>query len=440
MPATKREQLEKLVHDMQTLADAADLKGDFTAEEREQLIRMMGDSKRLGDEIKDEATINGGLADAKAFLAQLGQPADNGNGKANPALIHDLTVSGLPMNPTGGKTLGELFVASPAYEDFTARYGGLDGIIKPSTKGIQSAPFQVDLKDLVTGGSATSAGAAVRNDMYAPITDLIGERELTVDDLVSKGTTGSDTIEFVRITAKTNNASPVVEASVTSGTSGTKPESALTLEVVSTTVKTIAHWIPITKRAASDAPQVRTLVDNFLRYGLEEELEDQELNGSGSGENFEGISTAVTQSVGSTGTDIDAIVDAIRTVRVTGRRRPNAVVFHPNDWYSTNFLLAKTGDGTNSAANYLIGDPRASVDQLNQLWGLKVVVTEAQTENTALVGDFRFAMRWAREGVTISVSDSHSDFFIRNMLAILGERRDAFGVLDIQSFCEVTAV
>ena len=436
MAATKREQLEKLVHDMQTLADAADVKGDFSAEEREQMIRMMADSKRLSQEIKDEATISGGLSEAKEFLAALAAPpAERKNGEK-----HDLTVSGLPMYPTGGKTLGEMFVESPAYGDFVSRYAGADGIIKPSTKGIQSGQFTVDLKDLITGGSATSAGAAVRNDLYAPITDLVGERELTVDDLVTKGQTMSDTVEYVRVTGKTNNASPVVEASAASGTWGIKPESAMTLEVVSTTVKTIAHWIPITKRAASDAPQVRTLVDSFLRYGLEEELEDQELNGAGTGENFEGITTAVTQSVASAGTDIDAVVDAIRTVRVTGRRRPNALVINPADWYSTNFLLAKTGDGTNSAANYLVGDPRASIDQLNTLWGLRVVVTEAMAENTALVGDFRFAVRWAREGVSISVSDSHSDFFIRNLLAILAERRDAFGVLDIQAFCEITGV
>jgi HK97 family phage major capsid protein len=435
MGATKREQLEKLVHDMQSLADAADVKGDFSSDDRQRLIDMMADSKRLSDEIKEEATINGGLADAKAFLANLASPAESKNGEK-----HDLTVSGLPMNPPAGKTLGEMFIESPAYGDFKARYAGADGLIKPSTKGIQSGQFTAEMKDLITGGSATSAGAAVRNDMYAPITDLIGERELTVDDLVSKGTTTSDTVEYVRVTGKTNNASPVVEASAASGTWGIKPESALALEVVSTTVKTIAHWMPITKRAASDAPQVRSLIDTFLRYGLEEELEDQELNGAGTGENFEGITVAVTQSVGSTGTDIDAIVDAIRTVRVTGRRRPDAMVINPLDWYSTNFLLAKTGDGTNSSANYLVGDPRASVDQLNQLWGLKVVVTEAMAENTALVGDFRFAMRWAREGVSISVSDSHSDFFIRNLLAILGERRDAFGVLDVQAFCEVTAI
>lgn len=431
MPMTKREQLEKLVHDMQAVADEADAKGDFTAEQRQSIVAMAADVKRLKEEIVSEAEASGTLADAKGFLAGLA-------GKSEPTAAdkHDLTVDGLPMNPQG-KTLGELFVGSDAYADFKGRYAGRDGVIPASSKGIQSAPFMADMgtKDLVTGASATSAGAAVFNDQYGSITDLIGERDLTVADIVTRGTTDSDTVEYVRVTGKTNAASPVVEASAASGTSGTKPESAMTLEVVSTTVKTVAHWMPMTKRAASDAPQVRTLVDNFLRYGLLEELEDQILNGSGSGENFTGIlNTSGISTVGSAGTDIDAIVDAIRTIR-NDRRRPNAVVFHPNDWYSTGFLLAK-----DSQQRYLIGDPRASVEQLNQIWGLQVVVTEAMTENTALVGEFRQAVLWEREGISLSVSDSHSDYFVRNLLAILAELRAAFGVLDPDAFCTVTAI
>ena len=191
----------------------------------------------------------------------------------------------------------------------------------------------------------------------------------------------------------------------------------------------------MTKRAASDAGQVRTLVDAFLRYGLTEELEDQVLTGSGTGENFTGILNSGIMTVGSAGTDIDAVVDAIRTIRVTGRRRPSAVVMHPNDWYSTGFLLAK-----DSQNRYLIGDPRASLEQLNTLWGMRVVVTEAMTENTALVGDFRFGVLWEREGVSLSVTDSHLDFFTRNLLAILAEMRAGFGVLDAQAFCTVTSV
>lgn len=445
--ATTREQLEKLVHDTQAFADEVDAKGTQSAEDTKKLLDMVADVKRLSEQVKADGERTGALSDAKAFLAALAGPT-NGDGAAAPKLgAASHTVGGLAMD-TRGKTFGELFVESEQYTDFRKRYGGRDGVIPSSTKGIQSGSFQTDMKALVTGTSSTSAGAFVENDRYAGVTDLIGERELVLPQLLTRGTTDSDTIEYVRITGKTNNAAGVAEATssgqpavynaptaaeLTAG--GYKPESGIALEVVSTTVKTLAHWMPMTKRAASDAGQVRTLVDSFLRYGLNEVLETQVLSGNGSGENFQGILNAGILTVGSAGTDIDAIVDAIRTVRVTGRRRPTAVVMHPNDWFSTGFLLAKNANG-----DYLIGDPRASLEQLNSLWGLQVITTEAMTENTALVGDFRFGVLWEREGITVTVSDSHLDFFTRNLLAILAEMRAGFGVLDAQAFCSVTAV
>jgi HK97 family phage major capsid protein len=445
MSTNLREQLETAVKGLETFADDLDAKGTVpSAEDLENIKNRMAEIGSLKEQIKADAELKGEVADAKAFLNSL-----SGTAPAAPERV--VTASGLPMNPNG-KTFGQLFTESEAYSDFVKRFSK-NGVIPNAVKGVQSEPFSgaVDLKTLVTGSSSTSAGAFVRNDLYAPVTDLVGERELTVADIVTKGSTTSDTVDYVRVTGKTNNAAPTAEAvnadpGAVSGASpgpytvaaasGVKPESGLALEVVSTTVKTIAHWIPITKRAASDASQVRTLVDNFLRYGLNEELEDQMVNGNGSGENFTGIlQTSGIQTTGSAGTDIDAIVDAIAKVRTVGRRRPTAMVIHPNDWYSAGFLTAKDTQG-----NYLVGDPRASVDQLNQLWGLQVVVSEAVTENTALVGDFRQAVLWEREGVSLLVSDQHADFFTRNLLAILAEMRAAFGVLDPQAFCTVTAV
>jgi HK97 family phage major capsid protein len=415
--STARTQLEAAVKGLEKFADDLDAAGNTpSAEDITNIKNRMTEIGSLKEQVKAEAEVAGNLADAKSFLSSL---SPKGDGVESDKV--ELTETGMPMNPNG-KTFGEMFVASPAYEDFVGRYA----------------------KTLITGLSSTSAGAYVQNDRYPSTVDLIGQRELTVRDLVTIGSTESDTVEYVRVTGKTNAAAPVAEAT-SSGLStvyntpdaaqGYKPESALALEVVSTTVKTIAHWIPITKRAASDASQVRTLVDNFLRYGLEEELEDQMLSGAGTGENFTGILSSSPQTVGSAGTDIDAVVDAIAAVRVTGRRKPNALVINPSDWYSTGFLTAK-----DTAGNYLIGDPRASIDQLNTLWGLRVVVTEGLAANTALVGDFTQAVLWEREGVSLMVSDQHSDFFTRNLLAILAEMRAAFGVLDPQAFCTITAV
>lgn len=441
--STYRAQLETAVTALEKFADDLDAKGVIpSAEDLANIKNRMAEIKTLKDQVKNEAEVKGEVADAKAFLRTL-------SGAPDPAAPKNLvTAEGLPMNPSG-KTFGEMFLESEGYKDFLGRYSR-DGVIPNATKGVQSAPFKIDSKALVTGTSATSAGAFVVNDRYGPVTDLVGERELTVRDLVTVGSTVSDTVEYVRVTGRTNNAAPVAEAAnadpgaisgespgpyTVAAASGVKPQSDLTFEVVSTTVKTIAHWIPITKRAVADAGQVRTMIDSFLRYGLNEELEDQMLSGAGGGENFTGILNSGILTVGSAGTDIDGIVDAIRAVRVTGRRRPTGLVIHPNDWYSAGFLTAKDTQG-----NYLIGDPRASIDQLNTLWGLSVVVSEAIAENTALVGDFRQAVLWEREGIDVLVSDQHADFFTRNLLAILAEMRAAFGVLDPQGFCTVTGV
>jgi HK97 family phage major capsid protein len=458
--ATKRERLEKLVHDMKAYADELDAKEAPTADEVKKLNDMGTDVVALKDAIVAEATAGGTVDMAKAFLADLaGTPTPgSGGGGGGEAAVKDGIV-----NPAG-MTLGEAFVKSPAYAEFVDNYRGADGRIR-EVSGIKTAAFELggfdrrgfnraaaaegraQAKALVTGADDTSGGAFVTPYRYAPVTDLIGERELTVRDLCTNIPITTDTFEFVQVTGKTNNAAAVAEATsaddptVVDGVitpvagAGLKPESALTLAVKTTPVETIAHLMPITRRAAADAPQVRALVDAFLLYGLAEEEEDQLLNGNGTSPNLRGIlQTAGILTVGSAGTDLDAVVDAIRTVRAR-RRRPTAMVVHPNDWYSTGFLLAKDGQG-----RYILGDPRADIDQLSTLWGLRVVVTEAMTENTALVGEFRQAVVADRQQSAIYVTDSHKDWFARNLLAVLAEERLGFGVLDPEAFCTVTAI
>jgi hypothetical protein len=44
---------------------------------------------------------------------------------------------------------------------------------------------------------------------------------------------------------------------------------------------------------------------------------------------------------------------------------------------------------------------------------------------------------WDREQAMISVSDSHADFFIRNLVAILCELRAAMGIIRPTAFVEI---
>jgi HK97 family phage major capsid protein len=113
----------------------------------------------------------------------------------------------------------------------------------------------------------------VQNDWRGLQTGLEAfQRPLRLRDVVTPGSTTSDTIEYARITGVTNNAAPVPEATEVAGTSGTKPMSGMTTAKVTTPVRTIAHWIPVTRRALSDAAQIRTLIDATCGTGSKKSL------------------------------------------------------------------------------------------------------------------------------------------------------------------------
>src|SRR5690606_12954662 len=180
------------------------------------------------------------------------------------------------------RSLGEQFVED---EQFKAWLKGVaPGGRVPERMQLTSPPialkggFNLFKKDLITGASDTSAGAFVTPDntgIYEPL----GRYPLTLRDLISVRQTTSDTVEFVRQTAQVTQAAVVPEADLTDHTgatgqvSGEKPEGAMAFERVTETVKTLAVWVPATRRALSDAAQLRGLIDQELREDLAEEFE-----------------------------------------------------------------------------------------------------------------------------------------------------------------------
>jgi HK97 family phage major capsid protein len=146
---------------------------------------------------------------------------------------------GDPEDRKSFKSIGEEVLGNERFMDYLKNLTANGRV--PSREQIQTP--RVEVKTLLTGSSATSAGPLVNID-YKPILDRMYERPLTVIDLITKGETSGDTVEFARITGVTNNAAPVAEATATGDGTGVKPESAMALEAVTETVKTIAHWIP----------------------------------------------------------------------------------------------------------------------------------------------------------------------------------------------------
>lgn len=406
-------------------AKAAEVDSLFSKSDENDGQMSDDDYNRVKNLNKEIETIEHRVADLKERDGMRSANSDRLKGLREPA-----AGSG-PRFPSGGDTkgngtatiqrYGKQFVEDEQYRSWlkTAAPGGhfrermkIDSPAVP-IKGLTA-------KSLITGASDTSAGALVFNDVQAGL-NMLGRRPLSIRDVITVGMTDSDTVEYVSVTSETNNAAPVGEATATSGSSGTKPESGFAMAKVTQAVKSIAHWIPATTRSIADAGQVMTLIDNFLEWGLQEELEDQIVIGDGVGENLTGIFNTSGIQTQAWATDILTTLRKARTkVRTVGRATPTAYVLHPNDWETIDLLQDNEG-------RYFYGGP--SILGMPRLWGLPVVECEGVTEGYGLVGNMRTAVLWDREQATIQISNSHQDFFVRNLVAILAELRAAFGVI-----------
>ena len=294
---------------------------------------------------------------------------------------------------------------------------------------------------LLTGTSDPAGGVLNVPERYPGIVDL-PRLPLGILDLITVGQTDSNAVEFVRLLARTINAAEVAEASstaeigdgtggtVTAAAGGVKPESGLTFEEVVEAVKTIAHWIPATRNQLSDAAMLRTLIDAEMTTGVTRRAELQIAQGNGTAPNIRGILNtsgiaSYTQGTAdATEPRADAIHRKFTLLRLAGFE-PSGEVIHPTDWQEIR--LSK--DDNN---NYIWGPP--SLAGQMQIWGTPVVSSIAAPVGTSLGGEWARALFLIREAVKILVSDSHKDWFTRNIVAILAEMRGVLVVPRPQAF------
>ncbi|KYK00836.1 MULTISPECIES: phage major capsid protein [unclassified Micrococcus] len=409
-------------------AEKADREGRaLTDAERTEYDQHMAKGRDLLEQIKVAKRDAEVLDQAKSLAQEIGGYAvDDIEGQKD---------AGTPTQRV--KNLGLEVISSPQFKAMMKGFTNSDGTVRiPDRTQVKSDPIHV--KSLFTGASGTSAGAFVTPEQTG-IIEMLGRRPLTIRDLISVRRTGSDTLEYVRQTAHTNAAKPVPEAqsaapidgtTVTNVIGGLKPEGSWAFERVSTSVKTIAEWVPVTKRALADAAQLEDLIRDELSKDIAEAEEAQILTGDGVGENLTGILS--TSGIQSQAFDSDVFVSvrkAITKARTVGRVVPNAVLMNPLD-VETVDLARETGGRFYGAGPFAMG-PRT-------LWSLPIVESETIAAGTAVVGDFSKAVLWDREDTTVTFSDSHADFFVRNLVAVLVEERVAFGVTRPAAFVKTT--
>jgi HK97 family phage major capsid protein len=420
-----KERMQKALVDARAICDAAEgEKRDFSAEERQKVEGRLGEAKKLKEQLK---AAEGDEAIRKAVM-ELGagidyadpKPKSNGHG----------AVAGK------GGSIGEQFVNAEMFRAWMKQVAPT-GEISESRRGLTSPPVEFRSffrKELITGVAQDSAGAFITPDdtgIYEPI----GRFPLVVRNLISNRQTTSDTVEFVRQTRQVTEAAPTPEANVKypvgypGEIDGTKPQGRMNFERVHETVKTIAVYVGATKRALSDAAQIRGIIDQELREDLADTLEDQIFNGNGVGENFTGLANQPGVLVQAFGADLLTTTrQAITTLAMVGRQIPTAWVFNPADWETVELQQ-------DLVQRFYHGGPLELGPM--RLWGVPVVQSFHKAAGTAYLANWRKAVLWDRERASISVTDSHDDWFIRNMIAILAEMRAAFGVIRPSAFVEV---
>lgn len=396
-------------------------------EKQAELIKLRGQFKTLWDskpdrdftedESKNLATWNEAMTPLVDEVKQL--EALDAAAKANEAEHERLTKAQGIVHPNG-KEKGE---AAPKIKsirqliDESADFKALaEGKAHSASIEIPSAQFKtlVALTDMYPQPQQT------------PFRDMAVETR-QVRDLFAEGSTTSNVVQYWEETSQTNAAAAVAEG-------GTKPESALDFTLRSNIVEKIATWLPVTREMLQDVPQMRSLIENRLRYFVAREVDDQLINGDGTSPNISGIldRSGVQTTAAAAGDQLDAFMTAITMIQTTAFADPSGIIMHPNDW--AELATLRTADGI-----YLLGNPQAMPNF--QIWGLPIRTTTAATEGTAIVGAFRtMAQIFEREGVVVTASTEHSTYFIENKVAILAETRLALAVYRPSAFVTVTGL
>jgi HK97 family phage major capsid protein len=273
-------------------------------------------------------------------------------------------------------------------------------------------------------------GAALVVPQYQPGILETLYHPLVVADLIAPGTTDSNAVTYMRETLWTNAAAPVLAA-------GIKPESALAFAQVTDLVQKIAHWLPVTEEMLEDSAQIRAYIDARLRLGVETAEENQILNGTGIAPQLAGLLTrpglAAPVVRDPTMSNADAIYLQITNIEATAMMPPDGIVMHPANWAAIAVMKNEGGD--------YVGNGPFSGPQPKTLWGLPVATTPVIPEGTAIVGCFRQAAQIFRKGgLRVEASNSHADYFIKNLVAIRAEERLALAVYRPGAFGLVTGL
>ncbi len=236
--------------------------------------------------------------------------------------------------------------------------------------------------------------------------------------------TSSNTVEFVQL-----NATGDAEEQIKEGDEKAELEFSGALKKAN--IVTIAGHTTASKQVLADESALSQQIDRVIAHKVFSRLENQIINGPGGDGRINGLlnqATAFAPAIGET--PADRIGEALVTMANEGYL-PNLVVMNPMDWFRIQLTRKNDQDD-----EYVFGSPTMPVPP--SLWNSRIVTNPNLAAGTALVIDTSFVTVLDREQMSISATNTHADYFIRNLVKILGELRAGLEVLDVKAVRKFT--
>lgn len=421
--AAKQDELGKVFAEAKT----NDGNYDYQRISRETLKTVLGD-----ENLKTTIDIAKRIKERDSELNALGEEVEALEAAEKAASQHSARekVRGFVPVPTGEKdrerprvkSLGELLAEEKAYADWVARrcQGAVDFSFDmlPSDMLAKALNF----KTLMT----TSAGFAPESVRLPGFVDAVS-RPIQLVDILPMSPTGQTAIKYMEETTRTH-------AAAEKGEGVAYAESTFAFTERTSDVRKITDSLPVTDEQLADVQMMEGYINGRLTFGVRQRLDTQVYVGDGNAPNLKGIinvSGIQTQAKGADPVP-DVFFKAMTKVRVTGRAVPTHHVMHSTDWQ--NVRLLRTSDGV-----YIWGSPSESGP--DRMWGLPVVLNEARSAGSGLVGSFQPAWisLFERSGIDVQVGYVGTQF-TEGKRTVRADMRAALVLFRPAAFCDVTGL
>ena len=296
-----------------------------------------------------------------------------------------------------------------------------------------STEFKAATDAHVTGGAAGSLGAALTTVDTRLVEGV--RRRLTIEDLL-----GSETISGSALTYFVEGA--LEGAPTTVGENGQKPQIHFANPTPVTEALTkVAAFIKESDEIVEDLPWLVSSINGRLTYQLGIFIEDQLLNGNGTGTNVRGLLNRVgiqTETAADNTDNADALFRAMTKVSTGSGFEADGIVINPVDYQALR--LSKDANGQYFGGGFFAGQyGNGVIQEQPPLWGLRTVVTPAIAAGTVLVGAFaQSSSAISKSGIAVEATNSHDDDFTNNRITIRAERRLTLAVRRPAGLVKVT--